>query len=115
MDVVNIAKICHQANKALCETIGDYTQNDWEGAQQWQRDSSISGVEFAVNNPISPASAQHDSWLADKVAAGWKYGPVKNVDIKEHPCIVPYDELPLNQRLKDHLFKAVVNVITLNS
>ena len=54
------------------------------------------------------ASAQHEAWLSDKVREGWKLGPVKDATKKEHPCMVPYKDLPLEQRIKDHLFKAVV-------
>jgi hypothetical protein len=36
---------------------------------------------------------------------------VKNPDAKEHPCFVPYDELPAEQRTKDYLFQAVVRAL----
>jgi hypothetical protein len=109
MDVEKIARVCHQANKALCETLGDESQKDWSDAEEWQRDSAIKGVLFALRNPNAPASAQHDAWLADKFKDGWKYGPVKDASKKTHPCCVAYDALPPEQRLKDYLFKAVVS------
>lgn len=105
----NIAQVAHEINKAYCESIGDTSQKSWNDAEQWQRDSAIRGVDFALRNPDAPASAQHDAWLADKEKDGWKYGPVKNPDTKEHPCFVPYDELPTEQRSKDFLFKQVVH------
>ena len=55
-------------------------------------------------------SASHESWLAEKEATGWKYGPVKNPETKEHPCFVPYEQLPLEQKTKDYLFGAVARV-----
>lgn len=103
-----IAYVCHEANRAYCEAIGDTTQKPWGEAEKWQRDSAIAGVVFAIINPNAPASAQHDSWLADKVKDGWRYGPVKDASKKEHPCIVPYAELPDAQQRKDALFKAIV-------
>ena len=109
MNVSQIANVCHEANRAYCETIGDESQKPWQEAEQWQRDSAIKGVEFALANPTAPASAQHDAWLADKERDGWKYGAVKNPETKEHPCCVPYDQLPAEQRVKDYLFKAIVN------
>lgn len=33
-----IAKVCHEANKAYCETLGDYSQPEWEAAPAWQKD-----------------------------------------------------------------------------
>jgi hypothetical protein len=109
MNVSQIANVCHEANRAYCETIGDESQKPWQEAEQWQRESAIKGVEFALSNPDAPASAQHDAWLADKERDGWKYGAVKNPETKEHPCFVPYDQLPAEQRVKDYLFKAIVS------
>lgn len=105
-----VAKICHEANKAYCETLGDTSQVPWEDAPEWQRESAIKGVKFCLDNPDAPASANHDSWLEVKRADGWKYGEVKNADKKEHPCFVPYEQLPEAQKAKDHLFKAIVAV-----
>jgi len=103
-----IAQVCHEANRAYCETTGDLTQLSWNEARDWQRESAIKGVEFALANPNAPASAQHDAWLNDKFAAGWKHGPVKDETKKEHPCCVPYDQLPDEQKVKDYLFKGIV-------
>jgi RyR domain len=108
MTLEQIARVCHNVNKAACEAFGDYSQSLWEDAPDWQKESAIKGVEFTLANPDAPPSASHDSWLAEKVENGWKYGPVKNVERKEHPCFVPYNELPPNQKLKDYLFQAVV-------
>ena len=103
-----IAAICHEVNRALCEAYGDMSQKPWNEADQWQRDSAIKGVQFAIDNPNAPASAQHDAWMSDKIADGWIPGPVKDSAKKIHPCLVPYDQLPVSQRVKDYAFKAVV-------
>lgn len=103
-----IAKVCHEANRAYCATLGDTSQVKWASAPQWQRDSAITGVQFNLANPDAPPSASHQSWLDQKMKDGWRYGPVKNADTKEHPCFVPYEALPKEQQAKDALFKAVV-------
>ena len=108
MHVEKVAKVCHETNRAYCETIGDTSQKSWADAEQWQRDSAIKGVEYALANPHAAPSAQHEAWLNDKTAAGWKYGPVKDVEKKEHPCCVPYSQLPVEQKVKDFLFRGVV-------
>jgi len=113
--IEQIARVCHEANRAYCRTIGDDSQKPWDEAEQWQRDSALKGVSFAISKPDAPASAQHDAWLADKKRDWWKcgsVGPVKDAATKEHPCFVPYDELPLEQRVKDYLFKSVVSAFT---
>ena len=108
MKVKDIAAICHDANRRLCMSHGDLTQHLWASAPDWQRESAINGVRFALANPDAPPSAQHDAWMKDKIAAGWVYGTVKDANAKTHPCIVPYDLLPPMQQTKDHLFKAIV-------
>lgn len=107
MNIQEIAKICHDANRAYCQTIGDYSQLPWEDCPDWQRESAIKGVEFNVASPYAPASASHESWLEQKRMDGWRFGPVKNAEAKEHPCFVPYEDLPEEQRIKDYLFKGI--------
>ncbi len=104
----DIAKICHETNRAYYQTLGDDSQQPWDAAPQWQRDSALKGVLFIVENPMADPSASHVSWLKEKEATGWRYGPIKDADKKEHPCFVDYYALPAEQRLKDHLFGAVV-------
>lgn len=112
MHIEQIARIAHETNRAYCQSIGDQSQPTWEDAPQWQRDSAVAGVKFHLDAHATgetPApSASHDSWLEEKRAAGWTHGPVKDADLKQHPCFVPYHELPIEQRLKDYLFGAIV-------
>ena len=35
----------------------------------------------------------HEVWAAGRIAAGWRYGPVRDEIKKEHPCLIPYEEL----------------------
>jgi len=107
-DAEPIAKICHEANRALCTAFGDHSQVAWADAPEWQRESAIKGVQFCMENPDAPPSANHDSWLEEKRRTGWAYGPVKDADAKTHPCFVPYDDLPPDQKAKDYVFKAIV-------
>lgn len=108
-----IAKICHEANRAFCEALGDFSQPPWEEAPDWQKSSAINGVLFNLDRPLAAPSASHDSWLKEKVENGWKFGPIKNAETKEHPCIVPFKDLPIEQQTKDHLFKAIVASVAL--
>lgn len=107
--VIMLAKICHEANKAYCQMLGDFSQQPWEAAPEWQQMSAIKGVRMHLQNPDASPSDSHESWLKEKAATGWKYGPEKNPETKEHPCFVPYGELPLDQRKKDYLFKSIVD------
>jgi hypothetical protein len=111
MGILDIAQICHEANRAYCVTQGDFTQLPWKEAPEWQRTSAVHGVQHVVDNPDALPEDSHNSWLAEKTAEGWKYGPVKNAETKEHPCFVPYAELPPAQAAKDVLFLAVARAL----
>ena len=108
---MNIAIVCHEANRAYCKTLGDDSQKPWGKAPAWQRDSALNGVKFHIENPDAKDSAAHESWMKEKVDAGWVYGDVKDEAAKTHPCIVPFDKLPLEQQKKDTLFRAIVHAL----
>jgi hypothetical protein len=111
MILEQIARVAHEVNLAYCLAIGDKTQKPWEEAPEWQRESAINGVKFHIANPNASPAASHANWLAEKKEQGWKFGPIKNVTRKEHPCFMPYNELPQDQRVKDYLFSAVVRAL----
>ena len=112
--IAAIAEACHEVNAAYCRFLGDDSQLPWPDAPEWQRTSAINGVNFRLANPDAPDSASHDSWMAEKIADGWVYGEVKDPDKKTHPCILPFDQLPKEQQLKDVLFGAVVRGMSLS-
>lgn len=114
IDTQHIAEICHEANRAYCITRGDLSQKPWGHADDWQKESAIKGVKFALEHPFGHPSGQHDAWSKDKLASGWKFGPVKDAEKKEHPCLVPWSELPSAQKRKDVLFKAIVFAMTIH-
>jgi hypothetical protein len=112
LTIVDIARTCHEVNRAYCAGMGDYSQAPWEDAEDWQRLSAINGVRLHVKQlrkglPVQ-GEASHESWLREKVETGWVYWPVKDPVAKTHPCIVPYADLPVEQRMKDALFVSTV-------
>jgi RyR domain len=43
----------------------------------------------------------HEAWVDIRVAQRWTYGPHRNDDRREHPCLVPYDDLPEEEQSTD--------------
>lgn len=107
------ARAAHEANRVYCAQIGDPGQVAWEDAPEWQRVSCYMGVEAILRDNASP-EASHNGWMAHKRAEGWKYGPTKDEVRREHPCFVPYSELPVTQRVKDAIFGAVVRGVAVH-
>lgn len=104
--IEDIARVCHEANRAYCLGQGDLTQVGWDQAPTWQRESAVIGVRRALEG--ATPEELHESWLEHKIAEGWIWGPVKDAERRQHPCVVPYAQLPPAQRRKDALFGAIV-------
>lgn len=43
----------------------------------------------------------HEVWAKNRMAEGWTYGPVRDDVLKQHPCLVPYSELPEGEKEYD--------------
>jgi hypothetical protein len=43
------------------------------------------------------AENTHDIWATRRIAEGWSYGPRRDDDQKQHPCLVPYPDLPTGE------------------
>jgi len=110
-DIEKIASVTHEANRAWCIAHGDHSQPCWDDAPGWQKDSAINGVRFHLENTNASPSDSHDNWLKQKQEEGWVYGEEKDAEKKTHPCMVPYDQLPVMQQSKDSLFKGIVHAL----
>jgi len=43
----------------------------------------------------------HDLWAQERLAQGWTYGPARDDSTKQHPCLVPYEQLPESEKTYD--------------
>lgn len=43
----------------------------------------------------------HEVWATNRINQGWKLGKHRNDANKEHPCLIPYDELPESEKKYD--------------
>lgn len=43
----------------------------------------------------------HEIWSQTRISQGWTYGPERNDAEKKHPCLVPYEELPEEEKVYD--------------
>jgi RyR domain len=55
----------------------------------------------------------HDVWATQRLTQGWRFGPHRNDAQKEHPCLVPYEDLPESEKEYDRnsalqILKAVI-------
>lgn len=110
---LDAARITHEANRALQVILADPAipvAPPWDELPDEDRASIINGVELHRDSPTS-ARLSHENWCNYKLAQGWVYGKVKDATMKTHPCLVDFDRLPPADRLKDSLFKAIVEAL----
>ena len=43
----------------------------------------------------------HEIWAQTRINQGWTYGEVRNDALKQHPCLIPYEELTEEEREYD--------------
>lgn len=43
----------------------------------------------------------HEVWAESRMKQGWTYGEQRNDELKTHPCLVPYEELPESEKEYD--------------
>ena len=103
------ARVCHEANRAFCHFTGDPGLPAWDELEESYRESTRVGVRHALAG--STPEASHESWMRERVAQGWVYGPVLDRVAKVHPNLRPYGELPKVQQTKDALFLAIVSAL----
>jgi len=111
MKIALIATIAHGINLAYSASLGDHSHLPWEETPEELKKSIEYGVKMHLENPETTPEQSHESWLKQKEVDGWVYGEVKDLKNKTHPCILPYDQLPAEQKTKDYLFKAVVTLL----
>lgn len=111
MTVREVAKMCHEVNRAYCAALGDMSQVPWEQAPQWQVDATLAGIDDIRNNPTLTPEQVWQAWSKTKRDAGWVWGPVKDAAQKTHPDLVDrYGELPVSTQAKDAILRAITTV-----
>lgn len=109
MDIEQIAMVCYEVNRAYCKALGDDSQKPWKETEEEIKRSARDGVKFLIESPRLGPESSHENWLRFKEQEGWKHGKEKDEVKKTHPCFVPFDQLPKEQKAKDFIFHAIVH------
>ena len=58
MKIQEIASVCHEANRELCNALRDPSQRPWMEAEEWQRASAIAGGEVLSGQSQGPGQCE---------------------------------------------------------
>ena len=96
---VEIAKICHEANRQYCIDNQLKTQAEWDELPDDLQNSVVAGVAKIIENPKITAEEMHEAWME-----------YKEIDVpgKEHPNMRKWKKLSKVERGKYSLFLATV-------
>lgn len=70
------------------------------------RPSPIDTSDIQLPRELFPLAEElaknvHEVWASGRIKEGWTYGPRRDDTKKQHPCLVPYDELPEEEKEYD--------------
>ncbi|MFN4225305.1 MAG: RyR domain-containing protein [Hyphomonas sp.] len=106
-----IARTVHEALRGWAAAHGQHDIPGWDDAPEWMHASTRESVLHALENGGADGRSQHEQWLAQKRADGWRHGPVKDAAAKTHPLMIPWDQLPDWERRKDTLINALARAL----
>ncbi len=76
------------------------------GPQAGYEPRPIDTSDVSVPDPLASlleelARNAHDVWAVQRLQTGWRYGMVRDDERQLHPCLVPYEELPDEEKEYD--------------
>lgn len=111
-----LAAACHSAWYGYAVLALGEPGEPWESAPKWQKTSMRDAIDFwdvecAAMRDDTPleekirilAPLSHVNWMEHKKSEFWVFGKEKDPVKKTHPCIVPYEELSHDQKMKDEV------------
>ena len=108
MNREQVAKICHEAIRAYAIQFDGRDRGPWEEMDTEYQESYLTGVDYITSPEAMSAEERHAEWLENHLADAWVLGDERDDEKKTHPNMLPYEELPFEQRAKDAIFASMV-------
>ena len=92
----------------------NYTWKE-KGVCKLQIRHSNTGIKELIELAEAISKNVHEVWSQNRMDEGWTYGPVRNDEKKETPCLVPYEELPEIEKAydRDTAFNTLKYIVSL--
>lgn len=102
-----IASVAHSVQCGIDYAFGLPELHQWGLMGEVYKNQMKASVRAVLVHDKSPKSL-HDSWVKRLTQEGWVRGEVKDAEKKTHPLLVPFDELPIEWKLRLRQFRAAV-------
>jgi hypothetical protein len=97
--------ISHAIVRSLRRAAGETDPGSLLKAPEWMLEATVEKVTAVQNGASLDPEEEHRRWCESKTKNGYVWGPYRNDDPAQgplyHPLLVPFETLPLIQRLKD--------------
>ena len=113
METEELAKIIYEACRVEAEWSGrSIVPEKYKDRDEKFRKQFIEIVnEYLSADQLPNPEEAHNSWVEAHRKMGWKYGEKRNQIEKTHPDIVPFEELPKDEKDKDAIFLIIIWVV----
>ncbi len=102
-----IASICYAAARVVGASAGQDIPV-WSRANANEKLWIRGSVACCLKEPEASLEARHQRWTTAMDLAEWKHGKVLDYEKKIHPYLVPFLELPGEERFRRQLIEAIV-------
>jgi len=110
MDFETITKFIYEAARKEAEwSKRSIVPEAWEDRDEKFKKQMIDVVRRYIESDQLPSPEEaHNSWMKAYLDMGWKYGEARDTEKKTHPDLLPFDQLPRDERDKDAIFLSLV-------
>lgn len=102
-----IASVAHSVQKGIDHAFGLPELHPWGlMGEEYKARLCLSVRSILIHD--KSAKSLHDAWMNRLMKEGWKLGEIKDNEKKTHPLLIPFDELPIEWKLRLRQLRAAV-------
>lgn len=105
LNAIQIAEIIHSCTSRIPRIDGSFV-DVWSDLTELQKEHATQAVREIYSAPKKTPEELHNLWMKPLIENGWTKGDY-NFEKKQHPSIIPFNELPESEILKDELWAAL--------
>ncbi len=99
---LQIAEIIHSVSSLIPRPDGSEV-GSWQDLPDTFKKNAENAVIQIMNSSSHSPEDLHNLWMKPLVNGGWSQGPYDREN-KTHPCLIPFEELPESEVLKDEIW-----------